>query len=338
MQGDPFVGSDKLLRFPERLGEWMRTGRTSGPIVADFYLTNRCPHNCPACPGEWRNDPSAEMSFEDARRWLLEFAAIGTKAVSFSGGGDPLAHPRAVELMDVARRAGMSVGVITNAACLSESKASDLTEIATWVRVSLDAATGETFAKVHGVPEKHFGTILDNIRLLTDASEDCIIGVGFLTSATLADEIVPAAKLARELGADYIQYRPYNYDMYDPTEEITEAKVGYETDDFKVLASWPKYREMSEGYVKPYERCMVHHFSAVVTAHGNMVICCDHKTEDGFCGSLKEFPLSYLWNSGIRDQVVSRIDLSRCPPLCRGNTHNILLDVLGKNVTHEEFL
>ena len=339
MLGNPFVGN-KHARFPERVAEWMRIGETRAPIVVDFDLTNRCPHNCPACPGEWRSDPTAQMSYDDAIDWLWQFAAMDCKAVSFGGGGDPLAHPECVEIIEAARDLGMSVGIITNGAIMSDSQAKRLSMIASWIRVSLDARGPDRWAEIHGVKPDQFDQVLRNIeRLAHVKARRAVIGVGFLTNKDSIEEIVPAANLARDLGADYIQYRPFNYDQFDARPQINEASARYATDNFAVLASIPKYGLMgTEKWQKPYKRCHFHHFGAVVTAHGNMHICCDLKSSFGKYGSLKENRVEELWHSREKRDVAAAIDVSKCPPFCRGNCHNLYLDSIIEPITHEEFL
>lgn len=333
---NPFSG-DKLLRFPERIAEWMRTGKTSGPIVIDMDLTNRCPHNCPACPGEWRHDPTAEMSKSMAERILAQFRDIGTLAVSFGGGGDPLAHPHAIEIFEMARDMGYSVGVITNGAVMRPGYADRLATCVSWVRVSLDAATAKMHSRVHGVPEAHFARVCGNIIKLASAKKDsCVVGIGFLTSEQATYEIIDAAKLARTLGVDYIQYRPFNHDDYNPRSEIEIASQLYDTDTFKVMASWPKYDLIP--YVKDYNRCLWPSFGAVVTAHGHLHLCCDMRCSAGMVADLNKENVADVWNSGRMQMLAEGVDLGKCPALCRGNNYNITLNRIANPITHEEFL
>jgi MoaA/NifB/PqqE/SkfB family radical SAM enzyme len=328
----------KLLRFPEVIAEWMRTGKTSGPIALDMDLTNKCPHNCPACPGEWRNDPNAELSTAEAIDYIHQFAEMGMRAVSFGGGGDPLAHPECLSIIETTKRLGLHVGVITNAAALSDKGATRLKVCADWIRVSLDAGTPETFASIHGVSASQFAYILGRIKLLAEVEGTATIGVGFLTNTLTQGEMIEAARLVKECGADYIQYRPFNYDLTDVSGTIHEAEKLYADDEFRVLASWPKYREMHEGYSKPYNKCHFPHFGTVLTAKGEMHVCCDMRCPAGSIGSLRENTARELWENASRLDVLGSLDVSKCPPLCRGNVHNLILDRIAGPVTHEVFL
>jgi MoaA/NifB/PqqE/SkfB family radical SAM enzyme len=333
---NPFVGN-KLLRFPEKIAEWMKFGTTSGPLVVDFDLTNKCPHNCPKCPGEWRSDPDAEVSFDEAVDWLKQFRDLGAKAVSFGGGGDPMAHTYAVNIIEAAHSMGLSVGVITNGAILPREDARRLCKLCSWIRFSIDACEPESFASIHGVSPKHFNTVIGNVKYITQLPQrKAVIGAAFLTDATT--DIDGCAELASTLGVDYVQFRPFNFDMADVREQIASAKQKYETESFKVLASMPKYELMGKDYTKPYDFCHFVHFGTVCTAKGELHTCCDMRCESGCFGSLREKSLAELWVSDARRRVASAIDTGKCPPLCRANASNILLDSISRPITHEEFL
>ncbi len=334
---NPFSG-DKLLRFPEKIAEFQRYGKTSGPISLELNITNHCPHNCPACPGEWRSDPDAEMSYEKAIDLLVQFRELGTLSASFCGGGEPMAHPRAVDIFESAKRMGYSVGVITNGAIMTDALAERMGCCCDWVRISLDAATPETFSRVHGVPPEHFGRVKDNIKRLVSFKKSCVVGVAFLTNEASVKEIVPAAELVSKLRADYIQYRPFNFDTYNPTDEILETKKLYETDVFKVLATWPKYELMAEGYEKPYKLCHIPYFASVVNPKCDIQVCCDLKTTPLVIANIDKRKVKEVWDSGDIESAISRIDLAKCPPTCRSNAHNILLERILCKITHEEFL
>lgn len=340
MEGNPFAHY-KLLRHPERIAEWLRCGR-SRPIVVDFALTNRCPHRCPACPGEWRNDPKAHWDADAAIETIGDLGALGALAVSFGGGGEPLAHPECVDVFEATKALGLSVGIITNGAILRKGWAERICKVASWVRVSVDAATPETFGRIHGVPENRFDTILDNIReLVAVRRRETPIGFAFLTGADTVSEIEPAAKLAASLGVDYIQFRPFNHDQTDVSTEIAHAKQ-FDRNGFRVLSSGPKYELIKAGRIwrKPYTQCAWARagFDAVLTASGDLQVCCDHRGPEGRIGSVLQENLKDLWYSRKREEVLDRLGVSTCPPMCRGNSHNLLLTQVAHPLTHEEFV
>ena len=76
------------------------------------------------------------------------------------------------------------------------------------VRVSVDATCEDTYRKVHGVPG--FNERISNISKLveerTKSNSECLIGVHFVIQKDNKDEIVEFAKMAKNIGVDYIVY------------------------------------------------------------------------------------------------------------------------------------
>ena len=95
---------------------------------------------------------------------------------------------------------------------------------------------------------------------------------------------------------------------------------------------------MKTAWQKPYKLCRMHHFGTVVTAEAHMHFCCDLRGSDGYIGNLRESSVRELWDSSRREQVSCGIDLTKCPPFCRGNAINLFLDSFAKPISHEEFL
>lgn len=185
----------KILRHPERLTEWMRTGRTTGPIGFDLQLTSRCPHKCPHCNGP---TGTAMISAKHAKTILSDFKKLGAKAVHLTGG-EPLLHPDVAEIARYAKAIGLSVGLITNLYRMPEKS---LVDSCRWIRVSLDARTDEEYQRMHGVPAGEYELTLDRIRQLVDVKGKCMVGIGMLG--------YEETDLQAQLGVDYVQSRGLN--------------------------------------------------------------------------------------------------------------------------------
>ena len=104
----------------------MSTETVSGPPPADTLrklhveVTTRCNLDCAMCQRHVWDEPDADMApetFEALVRGLGEFPGEGT--LQFSGFGEPLVHPRIVDLVRTAPAAGLATEVVTNGALLS---------------------------------------------------------------------------------------------------------------------------------------------------------------------------------------------------------------------------
>jgi pyruvate-formate lyase-activating enzyme len=338
MSDEAQFSRSKLLRFPERLAQWRATGWTDGPIVLDVDVTNRCPHNCPRCAGG-RKPADAELTADEVRSYLVEAASLGTRSVILSGGGEPLLHPEFDHIVTMPSALGMSCGLVTNGTNLARH-AELISRACTWVRVSLDAASPCRFAEIHGVDKSVHGEVLDGIRVLVSArgGGTANIGVGVLTDVRALSEIPATAMLAKSLGVDFVQYRPFREDFTDATDCIREAATQHSDASFRVLADWYRYELTGRRWCKTYGVCHAHHFAAVITAAADMVVCCDRRDRDAIIGSCRDGGLRGVWNGDRRRRVAARLDLSLCPPICRHNHHNLLLHELDRAIAHEEFL
>lgn len=93
---------------------------------------------------------------------------MDVRAVVLIGGGEPLMHPATAAVAERLSRASVAVGLVTNGTLL-DRHLDVLRGSLSWLRVSLDAATPETYGAVRpghrGVNK--FAKVLANIRLVT---------------------------------------------------------------------------------------------------------------------------------------------------------------------------
>jgi pyrroloquinoline quinone biosynthesis protein E len=96
------------------------------PLALIAELTHRCPLHCVYCsnPLEMQSR-SNELSTETWSRVFLEAARLGVLQADFTGG-EPLARADIIDLVRVARAAGLYVNLITSGLPLDESKLSAL--------------------------------------------------------------------------------------------------------------------------------------------------------------------------------------------------------------------
>lgn len=121
----------KLLKHLDKL-QGIQNGVVS-PIMVHLAITNVCNLKCSFCC--FANRKRSEiLSFDDVKTVLNQFKQIGTKAVEFTGGGEPLLHPNINDIAQYAYDSGYSLGVCTNGTCLRKIKNWDLFK---WVRLGL---------------------------------------------------------------------------------------------------------------------------------------------------------------------------------------------------------
>ena len=119
-------------------------GKRIAPIYIRIKPTNYCNHHCYYCSyadselglrdSVNRQD---QIPWEKMQEIISDMEDIGVKAVTFSGGGEPLVYPYIVQAMRKVLDAGIDLSVITNGQLLKEERAEVLAN-AKWVRISFD--------------------------------------------------------------------------------------------------------------------------------------------------------------------------------------------------------
>lgn len=88
------------------------------PLHVKIHPTNNCDLNCSFCSFS-RRDKSAELEFGVVEGFLHLVKGLGCEAVTITGGGEPLLYPKINDVVSLASRLGIRVGIITNGKRLS---------------------------------------------------------------------------------------------------------------------------------------------------------------------------------------------------------------------------
>ena len=118
----------KIFYHPEIL-EHLLKGERCNPVYIRIKPTNKCNHNCNYC--HYRNsyldldeyDPNDEIPREKMLETVGCMKELGVKAVTFSGGGEPLLYPYIEETFEAVLDAGIDLSIITNGSLLKGKRA-----------------------------------------------------------------------------------------------------------------------------------------------------------------------------------------------------------------------
>jgi MoaA/NifB/PqqE/SkfB family radical SAM enzyme len=209
---------------------WIEKGkndfRLHRPVtqLTKIYIeaTNHCNIACRMC---MRN------TWDESYGWMSEetFAAIlqslqdcsPVPIVSFGGLGEPLSHPRLVDMVVQLKEIGAQVEIITNGTLLDEKRARQLVDSGLdMLWVSIDGASPESYADVRlgaALPE-----VLANMDRLHKMREGWRyfptpqIGVTFVAMKRNIDDLPEVIKLGRRVGAKHFMVShvlPYSDEM-----------------------------------------------------------------------------------------------------------------------------
>lgn len=177
--------------------------------LAKIYIepTNQCNLDCRTCVRHVWQEQAGWMSAETFERILASLAALAPMpSVFFGGFGEPLAHPRILDMVAQVKAAGAAVELITNGILLNESTTQRLVELGLdrlWV--SLDGATPESYADVRLGAE--LPRILDHLRNLARLralayADKPRLGIAFVAMRRNIHDLPEVVRLGRLLGAD----------------------------------------------------------------------------------------------------------------------------------------
>lgn len=331
----PFA-STKIFRFPDRVSRILQ-GEPCPPVTVELDLTNQCNHRCPECAGGRSTRESLTTS--EAVNYLNQLVEAGCKAVTFTGGGEPLCHPDAVSLVQKAQNLGLDVGFITNGGLLTKDRVDALLDSCCWIRVSLDAADPANYARIHGRDTEEYYKVIRNISLLGERKairqSECTVGVGYLADSKNRDGLPEIAKKLAQAGIDYLQVRPFHH-RPEPISESIKAAKQYETAKFRVVSSVDKYLHIGES--RPYTYCYGAEVCGVIQADSGVPLCCHlrGRTMLGWLRNGEQF--QQIWYGTRKREILRALDLSTCVPLCRCDGINRTIHNISRPVQHCTFL
>jgi MoaA/NifB/PqqE/SkfB family radical SAM enzyme len=199
-----------------------------GPEQVVIDLTNRCNNNCIGC---WTRSPllreleptvawkSQEIPYDNVIHLLNDLHDLKTRRVRFTGGGEPLMHPRLDDILRACKQRQLITCITSNGSLLNAERAELYAELPIdELAVSLWAATPESYSRTH--PNKTGRTFEKVERHLTSLCQKKKLRPRVtLANVLLAMNYVEAEQMydfARRVGADSVYYA-----VLDPVEDRT---------------------------------------------------------------------------------------------------------------------
>lgn len=350
------IDSHKLHLHPRRVADWLEGGNIA-PLYVEISPSGACNHRCCFCGLDFMGYKPRFLP-TDVLCWRLEeMGQAGVKAVMYAGEGEPFLHRDMAHIARATKAAGIDVAFTTNAVNLRPETAREVLPAASWIKVSCNAGTAETYARIHGAQAGDFARVMDNMAEATalrrELGSSCTLGFQMVLLPENQDEAVPLARAVRELGADYLVIKPYSHHPQSNTQKY--AEVSYEhcseisrvleelnTDSFKsifrqnALMRWQKRH-------KGYERCLAFPFWSYLDAGGTLWGCSVFLGDERFAyGNLMQNSFDEIWNGEQRraslDWCASRLDATHCRINCRMDSINHYLWSLTHPHSHVNFI
>ena len=137
------------------------------PLCIDIEVASICDLECPYCFRSSLATPDKIMKFEDCKTLISQVAEWGVPSIKLNWRGEPLMHPKIVEIVSFAKTKGiLEVLINTNATHLTESVMANLIDAGLDVLIiSMDGADAAVYEKNRPgrFRENKFEAILGNI-------------------------------------------------------------------------------------------------------------------------------------------------------------------------------
>jgi MoaA/NifB/PqqE/SkfB family radical SAM enzyme len=329
----------KIAWFPDKLKSLLEE-KISAPICVRIKPTNRCCHNCYFCVYNYgfskmhehvnRQD---EIPVEIMMEILEDLAAIGVKAVTYSGGGEPLVHKNSETILQKTIDCKLDLSMLTNGQEL-EGKKAELMTGAKWIRISMDYWNGMMFADTRKVAPKFFYKILNNIKKFAAVNKNCDLGVNYIITKKNYTTLFEAFDFITSLGVDNIRFSPLwvpDFSLYH--QNIKETVLSQLNQIYrrtpKGISVYDTYKIAPEVTTRTYNRCYFLQIVPVIGADLN-IYNCHNKAYDsnGIIGSIKNRKFSDVWFS---EETLNYFKTFRPDLICN---HQCANDIKNKHI-HE---
>lgn len=333
------IDGTKIGWWKERVLAWER-GKRVAPITMDIAWTRRCNAACDFCAAKTQASasPSLDIPRDVAFGFLEDAAAIGVKGISLISDGESTLVDYYAESIEYAASLGIKIGVGTNGIALDAELLERILPHLSYLRFNFSAGTRERYAQIMGVKPALYDKVMDNIRYAMRTVKlhglDCNVNMNLVCDPKDSDQIVPFARLARDLGVHYAVIKhcatdddgvlSVNYDDYAACEPLFKEAEALSSPDgsFRVAAKWNRIGAAAKRH---YTRCHGPQFILQMSGNGLIAPCGPYFNE-----KYKAFHIGNIMRTRFRDIFASErywevmrylesehFDPSkRCPPNC----------------------
>ncbi len=356
MSDEWMIDSGKLSLHPAWAAQWLDSqddwekAKKLYPLYWEITSSAACNHRCTFCSTDAIGYPAILMDSEILKHRMIEAHRLGVKSVMFGGTGEPLVHKGISAIADTAWANGLDVAFTTNGVLLNKL---DCVEHCIWIKVSINAGTKESYAKIHRTEEKDWDKVWENIREAVKRKGNCTIGVQCVVLPENAYDMGNLAKLCIEAAVDYLVLKPYSqatfmlshtYENIDYTtmREYLQSVVKMSAKTFKVIYRGNAINEeISKKH--SYDKCRATPTAWVYSmADGRVFTCSAHLLDERFCiGNLNEQTFQEIWEGDKRKEnwrlMREEFNISACRLNCRMNSSNKYLHQLTHQ-SHVNFI
>jgi radical SAM protein with 4Fe4S-binding SPASM domain len=284
-------------------------------------------------------------------------SARGVKSVMYAGEGEPLLHKDIAGIINHTKKVGIDVAITTNGVLLHENLVDSTLAQISWIKISINGATEQTYAKIHRTNPQDFKRVMRNLayalRLKKAKGIKCVLGLQLLLLPENAHEVILLAKKAKDMGMDYLVVKPYSQHPFSKTTRYKNIRYQkylhlldklrpVNSDKFNVIFRFHAMQKWDEKK-RSYKHCLALPFWSYIDAGGNVWGCSAYIGDRRFFfGNINKNTFKEICEGrrrkGTLKLVEAKLDAKDCRVNCRMDEINRYLWELKHPPEHVNFI
>lgn len=314
----------------------LQSGKMVTPHFAILQTSDICNQHCHGCA--YGNLTGKFMSVERHVTAIDILTQFGVRAFDLCGGGEPLAMPGAAEIIRHCGKRGANVGLVTNGTLIKDDSLDAMAHFGTYIRVSVESANADEYAKYKGVPPDVFNKVVQNVSTalsyMRSVGSKCDVGVKFGVGKSLRGQqhYEQGIELGQKLGASRITFKALRHEP----EELTLDEKHYENFLLSraIESSGAKNVKV---WIVPIDsdsvpQCYLSPMHVVLDWQGNVYICCYYyfRQESHRLFNIFDDDFEDKWFDPSHWEKIHAIDRSECSKVdCKFFTHHGDIEAAG---------
>ena len=300
----------KILHYPEKLKSFV-DGTITPPIHIRIKPTNVCNHNCSYCSyqnsyGQLGKDMNVQdhIPIDKLLEIVEDCSSMGVKAITFSGGGEPLLYKDFMRVLHRCDTGGIATAILTNGVLLKDAMLQVALECCSWIRISMDGWDPKSYAEYRSCPEGDFDQLMTNLERAAGykSKTPCVLGVNIVVDAKNATHLSDMVKMVHDRGIKSIKVSPCivsndgkeNNNLHFAIRPLIQKE--FKKIERAGIEIYNSYHQQLEGFEKDYIWCPYIQILPIIGADQNVYACHDKAyNNDGKIGSIKDVSFRHFW-------------------------------------------